>query len=59
MLILISINVQYLQNIVFSFEKGPNGQNQYSSDSHNHLKKIPPDNFLQMLKNVHNIHRYK
>ena len=32
MLILILINVQYLQNVVFSFEKGLNGQNHSSSD---------------------------
>ena len=28
MLIFILIDVQYLQNVVFSFEKGSNGQNQ-------------------------------
>ena len=33
MLILISINVQCLQNVVFSFEKGSNSQDQSSSDS--------------------------
>ena len=32
MLILILINVQYLQNVFFSFEKGLNGQNHSSSD---------------------------
>ena len=34
MLILILINVQYLQNVVFSFENGLNGQNHPSSDSY-------------------------
>ena len=30
MLILILIDVQYLQNVVFGFEKGSNGQNHHS-----------------------------
>ena len=37
-LILISINVQCLQNVVFSFEKGSNSQDHSSSDSHNPIK---------------------
>ena len=41
MLILILIDVQYLQNVVFSFGKGSNGQNHSSSDSHHHNEKIP------------------
>ena len=41
MLILILINVQYLQKIVFSFEKGSNGQNHSSSGSHYPIKKSP------------------
>ena len=41
MLILISISVQCLQNVVFSFEKGSNNQDNSSSDSHN-----PRKNFL-------------
>ena len=43
MLILISINVQYLQKAVFSSEKGSNGQvNGYtSSGPHHPIKKIP------------------
>ena len=30
--------VQYLQNVVFSIEKGSNG---FSSDSHQHIKQFP------------------
>ena len=41
MLIWILIDVQYLQNIVFSFEKGSNGQNHSLSDSHPRRKKSP------------------
>ena len=41
MLILILINVQYLQNVVFSFEGGSNGQNHSSSGSHHLIKKFP------------------
>ena len=40
MLILILINVQYLQNVVFSFENGLNGQNLSSSDSYHLI--FPP-----------------
>ena len=36
--ILILINVQYLQIVVFSFEKGLNGQKFPSSDSHQPIK---------------------
>ena len=39
MLILILIDVQYLQNVVFSFEKGLDGQNYPSSSSHYLIKK--------------------
>ena len=42
MLILILTNGQFLQNVVFSFEKGSNGQNQPSSDSYQPIKKSPP-----------------
>ena len=42
MLILISIDVQYLQNVVFSFEKCSNGQNHSLSDSHLPIKKSHP-----------------
>ena len=35
------IDVQYLQKVVFSFEKGSNGQNHSSSGSHNPIKKSP------------------
>ena len=38
MLILISINDEYLQNVVFSSEKGSNSQDYSSSDSHNPIK---------------------
>ena len=41
MLILISINVQYLQNIAFSFEKGSSGQDHSFSDSHHPKGKSP------------------
>ena len=41
MLILILIDVQYLQNLVFSFEKGSNVQNHSLSDSHHSKKKSP------------------
>ena len=40
MLILILIKVQYLQKVVFSFEKGSNGQNHSSSGSHHPIKKL-------------------
>ena len=42
MLILILINVQCLQNVVFSFEKDSNSQNNFSLDSHHPIK-----NFLR------------
>ena len=45
MLILILIDVQYLQNVVFSFEKGSNGQNHSSSGSHHHINLIHSANF--------------
>ena len=40
--VLILIDVQYLQNVVFRFEMGSNGQNQCSSDSHLFIKKSSP-----------------
>ena len=40
--VLILIDVQYLQNVVFSFEMGSNGQNQSLSDSHLWIKKSSP-----------------
>ena len=42
MLILILIDVQYSQKAVFSFEKGSNDQNHFSSDSHHAVKKFSP-----------------
>ena len=39
MLILISIGAQYLQNVVFSFEKGSNDQNHSFSSFHHTMKK--------------------
>ena len=46
MLILIYIDVQYLQYIDFSFEKGLSGQNHPSSGSYYLEKKFPPqENF--------------
>ena len=44
MLTLTLINVQYLQNVVFSFEKGLSGQNHSLSDSHNPIKNPPRQN---------------
>ena len=41
MLILILINVEYLQNVVFNFQKG---QTHSSSDSHHPIKKLPQQN---------------
>ena len=41
MLILILINVQYLQIVLFSFEKGLNDQKYSSSDSHQPIKQSP------------------
>ena len=46
MLILILIKVQYLQKVVFSFEKGLNGQNHSPSGSHILIKNTPPAKFL-------------
>ena len=46
MLILILIYVQYLQNIVFSFEKGLSGQNHSLSDFSHPIEKSPQANFL-------------
>ena len=43
MLILVLNDVQYIQNVVFSFEKGSMGQNHSSSDSH-HAIKAPQQN---------------
>ena len=44
-LILILINVQFLQNVVSSFEKGSRGQNHSLSDSHHPTEKSPGANF--------------
>ena len=41
MLILILINVQYLHNVVFSFEKSLSGQNHSFSDSQHSPGKFP------------------
>ena len=40
--VLILIDGQYLQNVVFSFELGSNGQNQSLSDPHLWIKKSSP-----------------
>ena len=42
MLILISIDVQYLQNAVFSFDEGSNGQNHSSLSSRQLVENFPP-----------------
>ena len=41
MVILIFVDVQYLQNVAFSFKKGSHCQNDFSLDSHHPMKKIP------------------
>ena len=46
MLIFILIDVLYLQNVVFSFEKESNGQNHFLSDSQIRIKKFPPAKFF-------------
>ena len=46
MLIFILIDVQYLQNVVSSFEKESNDQNNSLSDSHHPTKKFLQQNFL-------------
>ena len=44
------INVQYLQNVAYSFEKGLSGQNHTFWDSHHPTQKSPPQaNFLAPL----------
>ena len=50
MLIIILIDVQFLQNVVFSFEKGANGQN-LSCLSPHHSKNLPAKYLL--LQNAH------
>ena len=49
MLILVLIDVQYLQNVVFCFEKGSNGQNHSSSDSQLTLPSPTPLEYGQNL----------
>ena len=41
MLTMILTDVQYIQNVVFSFEKGSNDQTHSSSDSNHPIKKNP------------------
>ena len=41
MIVLVLIDIQYLQNVAFNFEKSSNSQN-HSSDSHQLIKKFPP-----------------
>ena len=41
---LILIDVQYLQNVLFSFEKGSNGENHSLTDSYHPMKKSPQQN---------------
>ena len=42
LLVLILIDVQYFQNVVFSLEKDSKSQNHSSSGSHHPIKKVPP-----------------
>ena len=46
MLILILINVQYLEKAVFSFKIGSTGQKYSSSGYHHPIKKFPAPKFL-------------
>ena len=49
MLILILIDVQYIRNVVFSFQKCSNGLNDSSLDSRSPVEKIPPEkNFCSL-----------
>ena len=48
MLILIFINVQYLQDVAFSFEKSLNGQNHSLSDFHYCIKKSASVKFTML-----------
>ena len=41
MLILVLIDVQYIQNVVFSFQRCSNGQNHSLSDSHHPITHTP------------------
>ena len=45
MSVFILIDVQYLQNVVFSFENSSNGQNHSSSDSNHRIEKFLPAKF--------------
>ena len=49
-LVLMLIDVQYLQNVVFSFEKASNVQNHSSSDPHHSIKSSLQQNFQFSLK---------
>ena len=44
--IFVLINARYLQEVAFSFEKSPSGQNHSSSGSHHLIKKFIPAKFL-------------
>ena len=50
MLILILIDIQYLQNVVLSFEKGLNSQNHSSSGSHHQIKNPPRNQYKEILE---------
>ena len=41
MLILVLIDIQYLQYVDFSFEEGSNGQNHSFSDTHHPIRNVP------------------
>ena len=55
--VLILIDVQYLQNVGFSFEKGSKGQNHFSSDSQHPIKKYLKRPFP--FSPSHILYRYK
>ena len=43
---MIVVDFQYLQNVVFRFGKGSNGQSHSSSGFHYAIKSFPPSKFL-------------
>ena len=49
MLILILVDVQYLQNVAFSLEKDSGDQNHSWSDSHQLIKQFPAAKFPMLL----------
>ena len=50
MLILILVKIQYLQNVVFSFEKGSDGQSHYLQETLCFFLRILSRNFEKVLR---------